>query len=78
MPGAQDVLSANKATAVAGIQAFVEGLMREDKKLTILKTLQVLSHSDACKLPLMLLTTVHAWFMVPAPHSHKQPLPGLW
>ncbi|KAL3130630.1 hypothetical protein ABBQ38_008024 [Trebouxia sp. C0009 RCD-2024] len=40
MPGAQDVLSANKATAIAGIQAFVEGLMREDKKLTILKTLQ--------------------------------------
>lgn len=54
MPGAQDVLSANKATAIAGIQAFVEGLMREDKKLTILKTLQVSSHPNACKLPLML------------------------
>ena len=45
MPGAQDDFfqSGNDATAISGIQAFVEGLMRLEMKLPILKTLQVLS-----------------------------------
>lgn len=42
MSGALDVLSSHKATAISGIQAFVEGLMSEDKKIPALKTLQVL------------------------------------
>lgn len=52
MPGAQDDFfqSGNDATAISGIQAFVEGLMGLDMKLPILKTLQVLMaarHSPA-------------------------------
>lgn len=44
MPGAQDDFfqSGNNATAISGIQAFVEGLMGLDMKLPILKTLQVI------------------------------------
>ena len=39
--GAKDVASSDMATAVSGIVKFVGELMRQDKKLTILKTLQV-------------------------------------
>lgn len=39
--GANDVVSSDMATAISGIVRFVGELMRQDKKLTILKTLQV-------------------------------------
>jgi len=39
--GAKDVASSDTATAISGIVKFVGELMRQDKKLTILKTLQV-------------------------------------
>ncbi len=39
--GAKEVASSDTATAIAGIVKFVGELMRQDKKLTILKTLQV-------------------------------------
>ncbi len=39
--GAKDVASSDTATAISGIVRFVGELMRHDKKLTILKTLQV-------------------------------------
>lgn len=38
--GANDVVSSDMATAISGIVRFVGELMRQDKKLTILKTLQ--------------------------------------
>lgn len=45
MPGARNdfALSGNKAIAISGIQAFVQGLMGLDIKLPVLKTLQVIS-----------------------------------
>ena len=39
--GAKAALSEDKATALSGIEKFLGELMRLDKKLTILKTLQV-------------------------------------
>ena len=39
--GAKEVVSSDTATAISGIVKFVGELMRQDKKLTILKTLQV-------------------------------------
>lgn len=39
--GAKEVASSDTATAISGIVKFVGELMRQDKKLTILKTLQV-------------------------------------
>ncbi|KAA6421349.1 MAG: putative bifunctional methylthioribulose-1-phosphate dehydratase enolase-phosphatase E1 1-like [Trebouxia sp. A1-2] len=38
--GAKEVVSSDTATAISGIVKFVGELMRQDKKLTILKTLQ--------------------------------------
>ncbi len=44
--GAGDVMSPDKGTAISGIEKFVGELMRQDKKLTILKTLQVVTHTQ--------------------------------
>lgn len=38
--GAKQVMSSDKATAISGIEQFIGELMRQDRKLTILKTLQ--------------------------------------
>ena len=46
--GAKEVMSSDKATLISGIEQFVGELMRQDKKLTVLKTLQV-RHESARK-----------------------------
>lgn len=46
--GATQVMSSDKATVISGIEQFIGELMRQDRKLTILKTLQA-RHESARK-----------------------------
>ena len=55
---ASQILSSDMASVKLGIEAFVEGLMCHDKKLTVLKTLQV---SLICT---HLSCMLHSWYQL--------------